>query len=110
MARRPGQRRRVRGPRFGQKAEGMAAPGVVGAALRACIASTNPVKIGAVQQALAACFPDRVVEAEGCNVPSGVADQPMSDDETKRGAMNRFPVCERVCATLPIYLVMPQRQ
>ena len=61
--------------------------------LRACVASTNPVKVGAVQQALAACFPDRAVEVEGCSVPSGVADQPMSDDETKRGAMNRFPVC-----------------
>ena len=60
--------------------------------LRACVASTNPVKVGAVQQALAACFPDRAVEVEGCSVPSGVADQPMSDAETKRGAMNRFPV------------------
>ncbi len=58
--------------------------------LRACVASTNPVKVGAVQLALAACFPDRTVEVEGRDVPSGVADQPMGDEETKRGAMNRL--------------------
>ncbi len=68
--------------------------------LRVCVASTNPVKVGAVQQALAECFPDRAVEVEGCSVPSGVEDQPMSDEETKRGAMNRFPVCgERALST-----------
>jgi non-canonical (house-cleaning) NTP pyrophosphatase len=67
--------------------EGMAAR-----TLRACVASTNPVKVGAVQLALVACFPDRAVEVEGRDVPSLVADQPMGDEETKRGAMNRFQV------------------
>jgi hypothetical protein len=62
--------------------------------LRACVASTNPVKVGAVQLALVACFPDRAVEVEGRDVPSGVADQPMGDEETKRGAMNRLPARE----------------
>jgi hypothetical protein len=63
-------------------------------ALRACVASTNPVKVGAVQKALVACFPDRAVEVEGRDVPSGVADQPMGDEETRRGAMNRLPARE----------------
>lgn len=30
-----------------------------------------------------------MIEVEGCNVPSGVPDQPFSDAETKLGAMNR---------------------
>ena len=34
-------------------------------------------------------FPDREFSVDGVDAPSGVSDQPMSDDETYRGAMNR---------------------
>ena len=57
--------------------------------LRASVASTNPVKVNSVHKALAECFPGRRIEVHGCNVASGVPDQPMSDQETKQGAMNR---------------------
>ncbi len=51
------------------------------------VGSTNPIKIAAVQQALHEKFSDAVVK--GFDVESGVSAQPMSDDETKRGAENR---------------------
>ncbi len=53
------------------------------------VASKNPVKIRAVEHGLAAIFPDRKLDVVGYSVPSDVADQPMSDAETKQGAINR---------------------
>jgi inosine/xanthosine triphosphatase len=53
------------------------------------IASRNPVKIEAVRQAFEACFPARNFRFEGVQVPSGVSDQPMTDEETRRGARQR---------------------
>ncbi|NWG15481.1 MAG: inosine/xanthosine triphosphatase [Chloroflexi bacterium] len=53
------------------------------------IASTNPVKIEAARRGFAAIFPDETFAARGLSVPSGVGAQPMSDDETYRGALNR---------------------
>jgi len=51
------------------------------------VGSTNPVKIRAVKEALWERFDELVVE--GVEVESGVSDQPMSDDETKKGAIER---------------------
>jgi inosine/xanthosine triphosphatase len=53
------------------------------------IASKNPVKIQATQAAFEAMFPEQDWLCEGVSVPSGVPDQPMSDEETRRGAQNR---------------------
>jgi inosine/xanthosine triphosphatase len=53
------------------------------------IASTNPVKVEAARRGFAAMFPDETFTARGLSVPSGVGDQPMSDDETYQGALNR---------------------
>lgn len=53
------------------------------------VASTNPAKIKAVASALTEVFPDETLDVQGVAVPSGVADQPMSSDETLLGAMNR---------------------
>ncbi len=53
------------------------------------IASTNPVKEAAVRRALQQMFPDAAVTTERVGVDSGVSDQPRSDQETRRGAMNR---------------------
>ncbi len=53
------------------------------------VASKNPVKIGAVEEAFGLMFPDEKFVFEGVSVNSGVADQPKSDEETLRGAMNR---------------------
>lgn len=51
--------------------------------LNIVIGSKNPAKIGAVQQV----FADAQVTS--VNVPSHVSLQPFSDEETKRGAINR---------------------
>lgn len=56
--------------------------------IRIAIASHNPVKIDAVLDGFsrAGISP---VKIEAFNAPSGVADQPMSDAETLKGAVNR---------------------
>ena len=53
------------------------------------IASKNPVKINATKSAFEKMFPDDKFSFEGISVPSGVSDQPMSEDETLTGAKNR---------------------
>jgi inosine/xanthosine triphosphatase len=57
--------------------------------MKIVVASKNPVKIAAVQQAFAALMPDVELAMISVNVASGVGDQPASDDETRRGAKNR---------------------
>lgn len=61
---------------------------------RVVVASTNPVKINAVREGFARMFPDASFEFEGITVPSGVSDQPMTDEETFVGAMNRATAAE----------------
>ena len=51
------------------------------------VGSTNPVKIQAVQVALHEVYAEAKVS--GVAVPSGVADQPWNDAETRQGAYNR---------------------
>ena len=56
-------------------------------AVRVVVGSTNPVKVAAVRAVLERIRPDASVS--GVDVGSGVADQPMGDDETIRGARER---------------------
>ncbi len=53
------------------------------------IASHNPVKVQATLNGFERMFPDEIFNVEMVNVPSGVSDQPMSDEETLRGATQR---------------------
>lgn len=53
------------------------------------VASKNPVKINAAKAAFEKSFPNEDFNFEGVSVPSGVRDQPMTDDETFLGASNR---------------------
>ncbi len=53
------------------------------------VASTNPVKLQAAANGFQRLFPGSELNVVAANVPSGVAHQPMSDDETLRGALNR---------------------
>ena len=53
------------------------------------VGSQNPVKVNSVKDAFAANFPEDSVEVVGYSVPSGVADQPWGDVETRQGALNR---------------------
>lgn len=60
--------------------------------LTVAVGSSNPAKIRSVQQALeqlVVLSDGRTLELEGFSVESGVPDQPMHDEETKRGAKNR---------------------
>ncbi|GEA09776.1 inosine/xanthosine triphosphatase [Alteromonas sp. KUL49] len=56
------------------------------------VGSQNPVKIDAALNTL-----NDVLEADfqavGLAVPSGVADQPMTEEETRQGAINRVEAC-----------------
>ncbi len=53
------------------------------------IASKNPVKINAVKIGFEKMFPTKDFEFEGISVPSGVKDQPIDNQETMTGAVNR---------------------
>jgi inosine/xanthosine triphosphatase len=62
------------------------------------VASNNPVKVRAAAEAFRKMMPAEAIEVVRVVVPSGVADQPMSDEETFRGALNR---ARRASALLP---------
>lgn len=53
------------------------------------VASKNPVKIQSALDGFKEMFPNETFEAEGISVPSGVSDQPIGDEETFTGALNR---------------------
>lgn len=53
------------------------------------VASLNPAKINAVKSAFQSAFPHQAFEFIGISVESEVDDQPMSDEETRDGALNR---------------------
>ncbi|MGD2158793.1 MAG: inosine/xanthosine triphosphatase [Anaerolineales bacterium] len=53
------------------------------------LASQNPVKIRATKAGFQRMFPDLDFDISWVSVPSGVREQPVSDEETLRGAFNR---------------------
>ena len=53
------------------------------------VASQNPVKLNATHLGFQKMFPDEVFVVEGVSVSSNVSEQPMSDEETLNGAMQR---------------------
>ena len=57
--------------------------------MRVAVGSQNPVKIEAARLAFAALWPKEEWEVSGIAVESGVSAQPMSDEESIRGARNR---------------------
>ena len=57
--------------------------------MKIVVASRNPAKITAVREAFGHHFDPDVIELVPVSVPSGVADQPVSDDETRAGARHR---------------------
>ena len=57
--------------------------------MKVVVASENPVKIQAVRVAFEKQFPQQAIEVIAIAAESGVGDQPFSDDETRRGAINR---------------------
>ena len=63
--------------------------------VRICVGSNNPVKVGAAKQAFTLMYPNHIVHCEEMHAPSGVADQPMTEAETRLGAQNRARYCAR---------------
>jgi len=59
------------------------------------VASLNPVKIDAVEQAFTMQFSSATFNLIPIDVESGVNDQPESDQETRRGARNRVEEASR---------------
>jgi len=57
--------------------------------MKVIVTSHNPVKIAAVTGAFKVQLPGQEVEIDPLGVDSGVADQPISDAETRQGAINR---------------------
>ena len=55
--------------------------------MKVVVASRNPVKIAATRSGFQTYFDQ--IDIEGASIESGVSDQPMSDEETLRGARNR---------------------
>lgn len=51
------------------------------------VGSSNPVKVNAVKNAAIGTWPELIIT--GHEVASGISEQPMSDEETKKGALNR---------------------
>ena len=71
---------------------------------KVCVGSLNPVKINAVAQAFLRC--NLTVEAVGIpHVNSGVNDQPIGMEETKKGAINRAKAALKQCSFTPAYSV-----
>ena len=57
--------------------------------MRIVVASRNPVKVDATRRAFSELIPDVSLDVGSVEVESGVSDQPVSDEETRRGARTR---------------------
>ncbi|WP_432458822.1 inosine/xanthosine triphosphatase [Agarivorans sp. QJM3NY_25] len=63
--------------------------------LKVIVGSLNPVKIAAVKEALALYYPEPQIDCQGMHAPSLVAEQPMTSQETRDGAVNRLRYCQQ---------------
>jgi inosine/xanthosine triphosphatase len=66
--------------------------------MKIVVASANPAKIRAVQDALAQVFNGKTLQCSGHSTDSGVPAQPMTSEETLQGALNRL---QAVAAAAP---------
>lgn len=63
---------------------------------RVIVASTNPVKIKAAEKGFLRMFAGEDFKIEGMSAKSEVPDQPMSNEETLQGAINRVNNVEKL--------------
>jgi inosine/xanthosine triphosphatase len=68
------------------------------------VGSKNPVKIESALAGFQAMFPDRSFAAIGFSVASNVSDQPMSNEETLRGARNRSAALPALAPAAKFYV------
>jgi len=60
------------------------------------VASKNPVKVQAALKGFQEMFPEEEFLVEGHSVPSGVSDQPLGNEETFTGALNRVQTVKKL--------------
>ncbi|WP_394131842.1 inosine/xanthosine triphosphatase [Shewanella maritima] len=70
------------------------------------VGSNNPVKINAAKEALSLYYPNHAIFCSGMHAPSGVADQPMDEQQTKLGAINRAKYCQQQAKIADYYIAM----
>jgi inosine/xanthosine triphosphatase len=63
--------------------------------MKIVVTSFNPVKIEAAREAFESSFPGVEIQITPLKVDSGVPDQPMTDEETRRGAHQRVENARR---------------
>ncbi len=68
------------------------------------IASTNPVKINASLKGFKKMFKDETFKVEGISMPSGVSEQPLTNNETFQGALNRANQASQRISTADYYV------
>ncbi len=61
--------------------------------MKIIIGSTNPVKISCVEKAFKKVFPHKRIKVKELEADSGVSNQPMGNEETLMGAINRSRFC-----------------
>ncbi|MCL1078859.1 non-canonical purine NTP phosphatase [Parashewanella spongiae] len=62
--------------------------------IKVIVGSLNPVKVNATKAVFEAYFPNVLINTQGVDAPSNVADQPMTAQETRQGALNRVSHCQ----------------
>ena len=68
------------------------------------VASTNPVKVAAASEGFRRLFPNLAFTVRSISVPSGVADQPLTDAATLVGATNRVTNAMAACPEASFWL------
>lgn len=63
--------------------------------LKILVGSQNPVKVNAARIAFGKVFAREDITCEAVIAPSGVADQPMTSQATREGAINRVKYCQQ---------------
>ncbi|MCH8232076.1 MAG: inosine/xanthosine triphosphatase [Bacteroidetes bacterium] len=61
--------------------------------MKIIVGSTNPVKNACVEKAFKKVFPHKWIKVKGLDAESGVSNQPMGNEETLMGAINRSRYC-----------------
>jgi inosine/xanthosine triphosphatase len=75
--------------------------------IRIRVGSTNPVKVNAARHAFSQAYPNHIIHCEGQHAPSGVADQPMTEADTRLGAQNRARYCfENASSDMNFFVAM----
>ncbi|MCG9965836.1 inosine/xanthosine triphosphatase [Shewanella cutis] len=63
--------------------------------IKVIVGSKNPVKVNAAANAMTLLFPGYQIQTTGIDAPSDVPAQPMTDNETRQGAINRVNYCQQ---------------